>query len=205
MATLDDRDSEANRLVETYSPYIRLLSQRLLPQDRGYLEIDELVQRASIRLWLAARTQHIKYPKAYIARIVNSVYVDMQRGFKPVLQLSILTEDELTRGHVLINRSEGMGDPLEELEQQESLNECMMRLAATIAQLPAQQRRAILLRMKERVDDLTLFMKSLRIYEIDIEKERWPSNKIDRQRLASSATFALKKIESRLNEIASHK
>lgn len=196
-----DDDKEFHRLLEKYGAYIRTLSYKYIECETSWLERDDLMQRSHFKLWQATLKRSIKHPKLYISRIVRSAYMDMCREYKAVFALPLNEDGELRKGTLLISCSDGMGDPQDELEREEAFVERLDMLSCYVTRLPQQQRRAILLRLKKRVDNLSLLARYMQKYRVSIENVHSPLDKVSKQNLASSVAPALTKIDTFFKEM----
>lgn len=199
----DEANKRANNQLEQHDLYILDLVYRYYPGENAYSERDELAQRSRIKLWQATLKRSLTHPKLYISRIVRSAYIDMCREYKAVFALPLNDEGELLKGTLLISCSGGMGDPQDELEREEALYERLDMLSCYVTRLPQQQRRAILLRLKKRVDNLSLLARYMRKYKVFIENVHSPVDKVGKQNLASSVAPALTKIDAFFKEMHS--
>ncbi len=116
--------NEIDEILRQNDDYIVAMAREKLPRHIASpevldLEIQELAQRSRIKLWKALQHRHIRHIKAYIRCIVHSASVDMVRNYKPDLPLPLDEEGELYQGNVLVAFSEGMQDPLYELEKEQ--------------------------------------------------------------------------------------
>ena len=198
-----DANKEFCRLLEKYGSYIHTLSYQYIQRESSWLEREDLIQRSHIKLWQATLKRSITHPKLYISCIVRSTYIDMCREYKTVFALPLNDEGELLKGTLLISCSGGMGDPQDELEREEALYERLDMLSCYVTRLPQQQRRAMLLRLKKRVDDLSLLARYMQKYKLSIENIHSPIDKVAKQNLASSVTPALTKIDAFFKEMHS--
>src|SRR6266702_2538880 len=76
-------------ILKRFDSYIRaqvkrMMSQHplLMRQEVKGLEIDEIVQRVRIRFWRMLEKGHVRFPRAYVTRIIYSEIIDMQRRQK---------------------------------------------------------------------------------------------------------------------------
>lgn len=191
-----DADKEFYHLLEKYGLYIRTLAYQYIPSDNPLMEREDLIQRSHVKLWQATMKRPITHPKSYISRIVRSAYVDMWREYNAEFSLSLNNDGELIKGTLLISCSEGMGDPQDELERKEAFVERLDMLTFCVTRLPQQQRKAMLLRLKKRVDNLSLLARFLQKYKVTLETMHSPTDKATKQCLASSVAPALTKIDA---------
>jgi hypothetical protein len=112
--------------------------------------------------------------------------MDMIRGYKPDLPLPLDEEGELYQGNVLVTPSEGMQDPLYELEQKERGVEYIRQVVDVLRSLPPCQRRVMICSLKDQLDDVLTLAQVFKNFEINIEAERWPSKKKEVQNLPSA-------------------
>ncbi len=203
-----DSDYDAHEIDEILSQnedYILVLARNKVPRHLTSpevldLEIQELAQRSRIKLWRTLQKSRIIHIKAYIRCIVHSVSMDMIRGDKPDLPLPLDEEGELYQGNVLVTPSEGMQDPLYELEQKERVAEYITQVADVLRSLPLCQRRVMICSLKDQLDDVLTLAQAFKNFEINIEAVRWPSKKKEVQNLRASLSVARKKLRARMTE-----
>ena len=130
-AQYEDRAS-IEEILERFDSYIALQAKELVRQNPHIahqavldLEIDDLIQKVRIKLWRALKEKDIAYPKSYIWRIVRNEFVDMIRRMKPLYALAVDQDGEIYYGNVLVQSGAGMADPLDEVEQQDEVANCM--------------------------------------------------------------------------------
>lgn len=188
----DTDENEISGLLEQQDPYIRKLARETLCHEH---RVDDLVQLSRIKLWQAAKARRINNPKSYIRCIVKSAYVEMMRQQKFAAPLAMSEDGELLQGQAMVRLCEEMHDPLEVVECRERFRERLDMLVDAATALPLRQRRALICRLKDRVDDLNLLIEAFRERNLNIENEHWPADEADRHNLAASIAPANKKIK----------
>ncbi len=199
-----DSDYDAHEIAEILRQndnYILTLAREKVPRHIASsevldLEIQELAQRARIKLWRALQKRNITHLKAYIRCIVHSESIDMIRSSKSELPLPLDEEGELYQGNVLVMFSEGMQDPLYELEQKEIAAEYITQVVDMLHSLPPCQRKIMICSLKEQLDDVPTLTQAFKKFEVNIEAVRWPSKKKEMQNLKASLSIARKKLRS---------
>jgi DNA-directed RNA polymerase specialized sigma24 family protein len=203
-ASAFDNDYDVNEIDEILrlnDHYILALAREKVPRhmvspDVLDLEIYELAQRARIKLWRSLQKRHITHIKAYIKCIIHSESMDMIRRGKSDLPLPLDEEGELYQGGVLMVPSEGMRDPLYELEQKEMAAEYITQAVDILRSLPRCQQQAMVCSLKDQLDDVLALTKAFRKFEMNIEAVRWPSERKEVQNLKASLSIARKKLRS---------
>jgi DNA-directed RNA polymerase specialized sigma24 family protein len=203
-ASAFDNDYDVNEIDEILrlnDHYILALAREKVPRHMVSpevldLEIYELAQRARIKLWRSLQKRHITHIKAYIKCIIHSESMDMIRRGKSELPLPLDEEGELYQGGVLVVPSEGMRDPLYELEQKEMAAEYITQAVDILRSLPHRQQQAMVCSLKDQLDDVLALTKAFRKFEMNIEAVRWPSERKEVQNLKASLSIARKKLRS---------
>ncbi len=154
------------------------------------LEIDDLIQRVRIKLWQALAKTEIRYPYAYIKRIIRNEIVDMARLHKPLVPLP--SEEEWNEHEVKISLEQPGSDPAEEVEQQLDALAYLNQTIQAILKLPPRQRLAMICSLKDRVDDRAQLINAFKRYRVDIEFIRWPTDKEEKQVVQASLAHARK-------------
>ena len=201
----DYNSEEIDEILRQHEDYIFALAREKVPRhlvspELLDLEIQELAQRSRIKLWRTLQKTRITYIKAYIRAIVHSVSMDMIRGYRPDLPLLLDEDGEIYQGNVLATCSEGMQDPLYELEQQERVSEYITRVVSVLRSLPPCQRQAMICSLKDQLGDTLTLAQVFKNFEINIEAVRWPSKKKEVQNLRASLSVTRKKLRARLYE-----
>src|SRR5690242_4454262 len=104
-------------ILEHMTTYIAALAGRKIPRhtlrtETMDMEIDDLAQQVSIKLWQALQKGHVINPVGYTKSIVSTTAIDMQRRYKPTHALSDEEDSDLYRDG-------GMQDPSRDIEQDE--------------------------------------------------------------------------------------
>src|SRR6266700_4763939 len=95
--TVSQDEIENNEtILESIDGYIVIQARRLIYRlhtssygDVSEIEVDELAQRARIKLWHMLNRGLIHRPYPYVRRIIYSEFIDMKRQQKPALPLII--------------------------------------------------------------------------------------------------------------------
>ncbi len=203
-ASAFDSEYDVNKIDEILrqnDAYILALARKKVPRyiaspDVLDLEINELAQRARIKLWRTLQKRHITHIKAYIRCIVHSESMDMVRRYKPNLTLPVDEDGELYQGDVLVAPSEGMQDPSYELEQKEMAAAYITQAVDALSSFPPCQQQVMICSLKDQLDDVLLLTKAFKKFEINIETVRWPLKKKEVKNLKASLSIARKKLQS---------
>lgn len=203
-ASVFDSDYDVKEIDEILSQndgYILALAREKIPhhiasQEVLDMEIHELAQRSRIKLWRMLQTKHITHIKAYIRCIVHSESIDMVRRYKPILPLPVDEDGELHQGKVLVAPSEGMQDPLYELELKELAAEYITHIVDVLRSLPPCQKQVMICSLKDQLDDVLTFTKAFKKFEINIDTVRWPAKKKEMKNLKASLSMARKKLRT---------
>lgn len=190
---------EINAILEEYDAYILTLSNKMLA---GYttrsgavcVDADELVQQVRIKFWQALERQPITYSRAYIRQIMCHEIVNLWRQRRNECALPLNVEGELTcYNYTLLKKCASVQDPADTVEQQEVALELLNWAAHKTAQLPSQQRYAVVCELKDQVDDLNLLKCAFQAHQITIETFHWPASKEAMHNLKASISPARKK------------
>ena len=205
-----DDTSIVEEILEKLDPYLIARTQELASRCTSLihpatlsLEIDEIIQRVRIKFWSALLVREIRYPHAYIRRIVTNEFNDLGRRPRSPLPLSLDDDGEVNRGFAAIASSEGMSDPSSEFEQKETFTEQFQLIAEAVATLPPRQRYAMIASLLRRVDDTIQLTEALRAKKINVEEVDWPESGKDAQSLLASASVARHKIAHHMNRNSS--
>jgi DNA-directed RNA polymerase specialized sigma24 family protein len=196
-----DSDGDVDEMLEQHDTYIRILARQkvprtILPSEVVDLEIDDLAQRARIKLWHTSLEKSITNPKAYIQCIVHSESVDMLRRHKPILPLPIDEDGELYFGSVMVMPSEGMQDPADELEREEVIADYITKLVDGVLALPPRQRHAMMCFLKEQIANSLPLIEAFRSRGVNIEEVILPRKKEEVLRNRVLLSLARKKLRS---------
>jgi DNA-directed RNA polymerase specialized sigma24 family protein len=157
-------------------------------------KLNEMKQNVRIKLWRALQARSIQYPFAYVRTIIINEFNDLGRGRKPLEQIVLDDYGEVNQGQVLVNLSEGWGDPEHALEQREAVESYLDVTVEAISTLPRRQQLAMVCLLLERIDDIIQLKEVFERYQIPIEVEDWPNDKVDKQRLKALISVARRKI-----------
>jgi hypothetical protein len=160
---------------------------------------DEIKQNVRIKLWHALEARLILHPPAYIRAIVQSVFIDLNRGRRPPESLSLDDYDEINRGRVLINQSEGWGNPEYVAEQRENVANRLVLAIQAILKLPQRQKLSMIYLLLDRVDDIEQLKEVFERFQIPFDIADWPKDKVNTQRLRALIYVARRKIADFLN------
>lgn len=196
-----DSDFDVDAVLEKHDEYIVALARKNISSTAASsevlgLEIDELAQNARIKLWLALQKRQIKHPKSYIRCIVQTETVDMLRRHKAVLSLLTDEDGELNQGNPLAIPSEGMQDPLYELEREEMIADYIAEAVDDVLKLPACQQYAMICSLKDQLDDVLQLIEAFKDHQVGIEEVNWPEEKEEIRRVRASLSIARKKLRS---------
>lgn len=190
------RAKTSEEILKQFDLYIVARVQRLrhsypaiAPSD---IEIDELVQSVRIKFWQAIQKRDIMYPAAYIKLIVKNEFIDRLRRQKSLILLPIDEENLNSEDALSINHY--APDPADEVEQSEEVSTRLKEAIQAVLALPPRQRFAMICALRERVDNLTQLVDAFKVYKVDIEAIRWPTNKTEKQLLQSSLAPARKAV-----------
>lgn len=170
------------------------ISRHLVSPEVLDLEINELAQRSRIKLWRTLQKRPITHIRAYIRCIVHSETIDMARSYKPSLPLPVDEDGELYQGDVIVTASEGMQDPLYELEQKEMTAEYITQTVEMLRSLPPRQRQAMICSLKDQLDDVLTLTRAFKKRGINIQIMKWPSKEKEMKVLKASLSVAHKKL-----------
>ena len=195
----DFEDLDIEKLLEQLDGYIVTLARKKVPRNiiRPELvedEIEELAQKIRIKLWMKLQKEPITSPKAYISRIAYTEAVDLVRQYNWLLPLTIDEDGELYHGNLLLTPSEGMQNPADELEHEETFIDFLERAVREVLALPPCQRYALLCSLKDHREDILPLVEALKDQGVDIETTSWPDGKEGMQRFRSSLSIARKKL-----------
>jgi DNA-directed RNA polymerase specialized sigma24 family protein len=196
-----DSDFDVDKILEEYDAYIVALARKNVPHNITSpemldLDIDELAQNSRIQLWIASQKNQITSLKAYIRCIVRTQSVNMVREHQSVLPLPTDEEGELYQGNLLVTPSEGMRDPVEELEQEETIAEYITKTIDEVLKLPPRQQLSMIGSLREELDDLLLLVNAFKERGVDIEMVNCPEEKEEVQRNRVSLSVARKKLRT---------
>lgn len=196
-----DSDSVVDEILEQHDTYIVDLARKkvprnVVPPEMLRDEIDELVQKVRLKLWLSLQKKCIINLKAYIRSIVYTEVIDMVRQYKLTFPLPLDEDGELYQGNVMVTPSEGLQDPGYGVEQEEMIGDYMTEAVEAVLKLPPRQQHAMICSLKDRIDDVLPLIDALRNHSINIEELNWPEEKDELRRLRASLSIARKKLQS---------
>jgi DNA-directed RNA polymerase specialized sigma24 family protein len=194
MAMILEAKSEA--ILQDVDEYIICQAYKLLSLYLQYeyrtpdtLEVDELAQRVRIKLWKILEKEQILHPYSYVKRIVYSEFIDMKRQQKRLLALPIEENEQI----------ESPNDPANEFMQQVDNALLLHSIAQMVASLPRRQREAMACLLRDYMDDIAQLQSIFKMYGIDVEAARWPTEKAEKRLLLASLSVARQKLVKRKN------
>lgn len=200
--TLDD--NAINEILEQYNSYLFALVKKSIPQrfsnpDTFDLDIDEFAQTVRIKLWQALKRRPISHITAYIRCIIHTETVNLLRQHASICYpLPMTDEGELYQGNVLMTLSEGMHDPLYEVEQEEVITKYITSTVDAVVNFPQVQRKAMICYLKDKLENVIQLTDAFREHEITIEEEHWPDQKSNLRSYRSSISVAKGKLRTLL-------
>jgi DNA-directed RNA polymerase specialized sigma24 family protein len=198
LSFLAEYSGSIDKLLAMVDPWINRLVWRL-PLDLSIEERADLAQLVRTKFARAWREKKINNWHAYLKTTVHNEYVSFLRRRKPLYQLVITDDGEPAQGRVLISLSEGMGDPLIELEQKSVLIELLDRVVEALIALPPVQKIAMVSSLQEEMDDPTLLFEAFKRRSIDLPTMTLPTDKVARQRLQVSLSHARRRMAQLLD------
>jgi RNA polymerase sigma factor (sigma-70 family) len=196
-----DSDSDADELLERLNAYIVTLVRTRVPRNvvRPEMlvdEIEDLIQKVRIKLWLTLRKQRIDNLKSYIRCIVYTEVIDLVRRHQTAQSTHPLPVDEDSGGFQGNVIGEGLQSPELEIEHEEAFEDFMTETVEAVRKLPPRQQYAMICSLKDKLDDVLPFIDALRNHSIDVEAVNWPEEKRELQSLRASLSIARKKLQS---------
>lgn len=189
-------NSDVELIVECYSGYIveqveRLIGHRASFRCTSMLDKDDIAQLVLIKFWQALQKRNIIHPRAYIKRMIYNEFVNMWRGCKLTLPLSINDDEEEVRdSSAILIPCEEKDLPEFQVEQEDTAFLCANRAARAIGALAPRQKRAMECSLYEHLDDPEQFKNAFKIYGLHMDNAKWPAKKADRQLLNASLSAA---------------
>jgi DNA-directed RNA polymerase specialized sigma24 family protein len=184
------------KILESIDGYIVIQARRLIYRvhtsnyrEASDLEVDELAQRARIKLWHMLNKGMIHRPYPYVRRIIYSEFIDMKRQQKPVQPLILDDEGGC--------QSLAIGDPADEVIQHFEDFALLQHIVQMVVDLPPRQQLAMVCFLREVVDDPAQLSIAFYRHHIDITGLQWPSQIAERQLLRASLTVARRKLARR--------
>jgi RNA polymerase sigma factor (sigma-70 family) len=183
-------------VLEEVNSYIviqakRLMNSHVSPIDKqlNSLEVDELTQRARIKLWRRLEKDSIHHPYSYVKRIVYNEFIDMRRQQRYMLPLP--ADDQVEE-----YKMDYLADPAEEVSQHMQDTLLLQQVVRMVMDLPPRQQLAMICSLQDEVDDLPLLASAFHSYNIDIKTLHWPSEKAEKRLLLASLPVAKRKLAS---------
>jgi DNA-directed RNA polymerase specialized sigma24 family protein len=177
-------------ILKRLDVYIRMQVKRTMSQhpllvqrEVKDLEIDEIVQRVRIKFWRMLEKGYVRFPHAYVTRIIYSEIIDMLRRQKVTLALPGGESEEY---HEILNGP----DPADEVIQRMDAVSLLSKVVPLVLELPPRQRLAMICQLQDQVDDLVQLIETFKTYRVDIEALQWPTEKAERQLLRASLSAA---------------
>jgi len=195
--TVSQDEIETNEtILESIDGYIVIQARRLIYRlhtssygDVSEIEVDELAQRARIKLWHMLNRGLIHRPYPYVRRIIYSEFIDMKRQQKPALPLIIDDEGGC--------QAQAVGDPADEVIQHSEDFALLQRIVQMVVDLPPRQQLAMICFLRDEVDDPAQLSIAFYRHHIDITGLQWPLQTEERQLLRASLTVARHKLVKR--------
>lgn len=186
---------------DTLESFETIISMEVAKRASGLAPglVAEIKQNVRIKLWRAIEARLIHYPPAYIKAIVTSVFNDLGRGRKLPESLSLDDYGEVKQGRVLINQSEGWGNPEQIAEQREKVADYLASTVEAILKLPPRQKQAMLCLIIDRFDDIEQLQETFERFHIPFDMYSWPEDKAEAQRLRASIYAARPKMADCMN------
>ncbi len=200
------RREYVNEILDSHKEYLTKIAWKLVPRNilaAGDLDliVQDIIQNTCMKFWQKAQKEEILNPKAYLQKIMYHEVVNMIRKYKILLRLPMDNDNEEYSGNVLLTVSQGMGDPLYELEQQETQEERLAQLVEALVSLPLCQKQAMGWLLKERIDDVIALKNAFNRYKLDIDTFVYPDAEKDIPTFRSSLSYARKKLRARLDQL----
>jgi RNA polymerase sigma factor (sigma-70 family) len=208
-STAEDRrdpTSDFELILKPLEPFIQHEAMRTLQsivsRDLLDLETDEVVQRVRIQLWYALQRTAIEKPKAYVRRMVRNEVLQLIRRNKSTTPLLLDHDGELFQGNPLSigTRAE---DPAEQVEEDFTATHSLESVLDAINEFPPRQRDAMLMSMKESVDDILGLQKACEVRHIELECINWPEDQKAKLLLRASLSVGRRRLREQLH--SSHK
>jgi DNA-directed RNA polymerase specialized sigma24 family protein len=193
-----DSTSDCEHLLVELDPYIQFSAWKALRAVSTKvpdMEIDELIQRIRIKLWQAMRRRAVQSPQAYIRAIAHNEVLQMLRGHRSISPLPLSADGELLEGTPL-----SIGTLAEDPAKQVERKDYLVEVVDAIVMLPTRQRNAMLMSLKDRVDNPLALSQACNARKIDLERINWPhEDKEASLRLRASVSVARKKLHNLLD------
>ena len=194
-----DSEPVVDEILEQYDTYIVDLARKKLPRSvvRSEMlgdEIDELVQKVRVKLWIALQKKHILNLRAYISCIVYTEVIEMVRKYQSTSPLPLDENCELYQGNVIVTLGEGMQDPAYEVEEKEAMKDYTKEYVQAVLKLPPRQQLAMICLLKDGLDDVLPLIDAFKDRAMNIEEVNWPVEKEKLQSLRASVSVARKKL-----------
>lgn len=205
LAIQEPDSSDIELVLEHYSGYIVEQVEKLVGHHSNIyctsmLDKDDIIQLVLIKFWQALKKKEIAYPRAYIKRMVYNEFVNMLRGCKPVLPLSMNDEEEEIRdSSTMLIPCEEKDLPEFQVEQEDAAVSCAKRVAKAIGTLAPRQKRAMECFLHEHMDDPGQFKEAFMAYNLNVKNAKWPTTKAERQLLNASLSAARTKVALCMN------
>lgn len=198
------RDYSATRTDEILNDVNRMLTRiareylpgRVVLRGSEEMEADDLAQHALIKLWEELQKQTITHYRAYARSILHNAAMDMVRRYRPTGQLPFNEHGELLQGQVLFAHSEVADDPMQQIEQQDTLVCFLRMLVIDVLALPPQQRRAMICELKDQIADLLPLAEAFGERGVDIRVINWSEDRRELRSQRVSLAVARKKLRA---------
>jgi DNA-directed RNA polymerase specialized sigma24 family protein len=187
---LNDVNRMLTRIAREHLPGV------VLRRGGAEMEADDLAQHTLIKLWEEMQKQTITHYRAYARSILHNAAMDMLRRYRPTGQLPLNEQGELLQGRLLFADNESTDDPIQQIEQQDTLA-CFLRMVvADVLALPLQQRRAMICELKDQIADLLPLAEAFRERGIDIGTINWSQDQRKLRSQRVSLAVARKKLRA---------
>ncbi len=141
-----ETDQRFERLLQRYSALLKEIIARHCPRHLG-VDVTEIEQEARLRLWRAVeREKELTAPASYIYRIAVTATIDAVRRVQARREDQLRTEatEEDDANHVITIAA----DPSQAPDAVTARRELMGQVAAAVASLPENRRRAVELHLQ---------------------------------------------------------
>jgi RNA polymerase sigma factor (sigma-70 family) len=141
-----DADARLQELLDTYGAFLRGTVRRLCPATLG-VNAEEIEQEARIRLWQALRRErNITDPASYLYRIAATAAIDAVRRVRARRETSIDEGSDVAAGPG--GSGTAVVSPERSPEDLAAAHQIAGRIAAVVARLPENRRRAVGLHLR---------------------------------------------------------
>lgn len=202
-----DIDAKLNSMIQHLEvAALKNLPRSLVQPGVADLEVDELVQNALIKLWLAMQKGCIAHLKAYGNRIVYNESIDMMRRSrrKPNSPLSLDEHGELSQGQMIASTCEPRNDPAYMVEERDTLMGYKDAVVDDILELPEHQKWAMICELKNEPIDLRPILDEITARGVDITNISWSQDSKELHTQRVSLAIAQKKMRKMREKHVAH-